>query len=282
VVADEVRNLASRTSRETEQIARIISEFTDHVVQNVNTMKHVVARVNDGAEKTRETAAVIERMVGSVRESASVTLRISEVSESQMKRLQQLQGSLESLFETLKESASKVGITATISTDLNQATQKIVKLMENFTFDTRTLITRSDGELRSYPRAKNGLLAFVSCDGQAVEAEGITSDFSLSGLQLRLPAGSTIPSGSSLTLEIMTPDEALEDYQRQQPLKVQAEVVWHRAQATNTLYGLEFRNLTPAQQQRLEACFEYFGQNSRYPTAEAKKESSKAASAGRS
>jgi methyl-accepting chemotaxis protein len=240
----------------------------------------VVARVNDGAEKTRETAAVIERMVGSVRESASVTLRISEVSESQMKRLQQLQGSLESLFTTLKESSSRVGITATISTDLNQVTQKIVKLMENFTFDTRTVITASDGELRRYPRAKNELLTFVRCDGQAVEAEGITSDFSLSGLQLRLPAGSTIPSGSMLTLEIMTPHDSLEEYQRQQPLKVQAEAVWHRAHAANTLYGLEFRNVTPAQQQRIEACFQYFGKNSRYPMSEAKRESSKAASAG--
>ena len=145
VVADEVRNLASRTSRETEEITRIISEFTERVVQNVSTMNHVVVQVNDGAEKTRETAAVIERMVGSVRESASVTLRISEVSQSQMERLQQLQGSLESLFETLKESGSKVGITATISTDLNQVTQKIVKLMENFTFDTRTIIGPSEG-----------------------------------------------------------------------------------------------------------------------------------------
>lgn len=266
VVAAEVRNLASRTSLETEQITRIISEFTGQVVQNVSTMKHVVARVNDGAEKTRDTAAVIERVTGSVRESASVTLRISEVSQSQMERLQQLQGSLDSLFETIKESGSKVGITATISTDLNRVTQEIVKLMDNFTFDTRTLITPSDSELRRYPRAKNELLTLVSGDGQIAEAQGITSDFSLSGLQLRLPAGSTIASGSLLTLEIMTPHDSLEEYQRQQPLRVQARVVWRRAEATNTLYGLEFQDLTPAQENRLENCFEYFGKNSRYPS----------------
>jgi len=149
VVADEVRNLASRTSKETEEITRIISEFTEHVRQNVNTMKDVVARVNDGAEKTRETAAIIERMVSSVRESASVTLRISEVGQSQMERLQQLQGSLESLFETLKESGSKVRVTATISTDLNQITQEIVRLMQNFTFDTRTIVEPSDTTAKS-------------------------------------------------------------------------------------------------------------------------------------
>jgi methyl-accepting chemotaxis protein len=282
VVADEVRNLASRTAQETDQITRIISEFTGQILQTMNTMEHVVARVNDGAEKTRDTAAVIERMVGSVRESASVTLRISEVSQSQMERLQQLQGSLDSLFETIKESGSKVGITATISTDLNQVTQEIIKLMDNFSFDTRTLVTPSAHEQRQYPRAKNELLTFVLCNGHTLAAEGITSDFSLSGLQLRLAAGSTIASGSLLTLEIMTPHDSLEEYQRQEPLRVQARVVWRRAQATNTLYGLEFQTLTPAQERRLEDCFEYFGKNPRYPKTEGKKKSLKAARAGHS
>ena len=76
VVADEVRNLASRTSGETQQIANMIAEFNAQVVKTVDTMKHVVERVNGGAEKTHQTAAVIERMVSSVRESASASSRI--------------------------------------------------------------------------------------------------------------------------------------------------------------------------------------------------------------
>jgi hypothetical protein len=91
----------------------------------------------------------------------------------------------------------------------------------------------------------------------------------------------TIASGSLLKLEIMTPHESLEEYQRQQPLRVQAQVIWRREESANTVYGLEFRNLTVAQEQRLEDWFEYFGKNPRYPTAEGQGESAKAAVAGR-
>ena len=263
VVADEVRNLASRTQRETELITGIIAEFTAHVDKIMKTMKLVVARVNGGADKAKETADVIERMVGSVRESSSVNQRISQASQSQMERLEQLHSSLDSLFETIKESGSKVGITATISTDLNQVTQQIVKLMTNFTFDTHTLIAENDHEQRQSPRAVNGLLTFVTCNGNKIEAEGVTSDFSMSGVQLRLPAGTTIPS-SSISLDIMTPYDSLDEYQRQKALKIEARVVWNRTQGANALYGLKFKTPSAAQQKRLEACFEYFGKNAHY------------------
>jgi methyl-accepting chemotaxis protein len=264
VVADEVRNLASRTARETEQITGIIAEFTGHVDKIMKTMNQVVARVNGGAEQSRQTATVIERMVGSVRESSSVNLHISQASQSQMERLAELQGSLDSLFETIKESGSKVGITATISTDLNEVTRQIIALMSNFTFDIHTEIKEKDHELRRSPRANNGLLTFVTCNGDKIDAEGVTSDFSLSGVQLRLPQDARMPSVSKLTLDVMTPYDSLEQYQRQQPLRLDATVVWSRKSGANLLYGLKFQNIAPDQQTRLEACFDYFGKNARY------------------
>ena len=263
VVADEVRNLASRTSRETEEITRIIAEFTGHVDRIMKTMTRVVAQVNGGADQSRQTASVIERMVGSIRESSSANLQISRASQSQMERLQQLQDSLDSLFVTIKDSGSKVGITATISTDLNLVTQEIVDLMANFTFDKHTVISGQDHEKRMSPRASNGLLTFVTCNGDKIEAEGITSDFSLTGVQLRLPAGSSLTS-STIALDIMTPFDSLEEYQRQKPLRLEARVVWNRTKDANDLYGLKFQGLNAQQQQRLEACFDYFGKNAHY------------------
>ena len=263
VVADEVRNLASRTSGETQQIASMISEFNAQVVKTVETMKHVVECVNGGAQKTHQTAAVIERMVSSVRESATASSRITEVSQSQMERLKQLQDSLDLLFETVKESGSKVGITATISTDLNQVTQEIIKLMDKFRFDRQMMTTPAEHELRRHPRAKNGLLAWVCSDGKRI-AEGITSDFSLSGVQLRLPLDSMIGVGARITLEIMTPHSSIEEYQNQHPLRTEAHVVWRRATGSHTLYGLEFEKLTSEQESRLARCFEYFSKNPRF------------------
>ena len=264
VVADEVRILASRTARETEQITGIIAEFTGQVDKIMKSMNRVVARVNGGADQTRQTAAVIERMVGSVRESSSVNLSISRASQSQMERLGELQNSLDSLFETIRESGSKVGVTATISTDLNQVTKQIVALMANFTFDTHTEIAENDHEHRRSPRAHNGLLTFVTCNGDKIEAEGVTSDFSLTGVQLRLPVDTVMPEVSRLTLEVMTPFDSLEQYQGQKPLRLTARVVWSRKSGANLLYGLKFLSVDPAQQKRLEACFAYFDKNARY------------------
>ena len=268
VVADEVGNLASRTAAETQRIAGMISEFKAQVVKTINTMEHVVTCVNDGAEKTQETASVIERMVSSVRQSASVGLRIGEASQSQMERLKQLQESLDLLFETVRESGSKVDITATISRDLNEVTQEIIRLMNAFSFDSRTVIQPAEHEMRRHPRAENELLSWVSSEGQKI-GEGITSDFSLSGVKLRLPVGSTIASGSLVTLDIMTPQGSLKEYRQQQPLRTDARVIWSRTEGTNTLYGLEFLNLTPAQEDRLEACFRYFDKSSRFPAEKA-------------
>ena len=268
VVAEEVRKLASRTSRETEQIARIISELSRQVGENVNTMNRVVTRVNDGAKNAQDTAAVIENMVTSVRESASATLRISQASESQMARVQELQATLDSLFEAVKDSGSKVGITSTISSDLNLVSHEILQLMGNFTFDTRTIVRPALNEQRQDPRAENGLLVTVSADGHDTRAEGVTSDFSVSGLQLRLPASSKVPSGTSWLLDIMTPCDTFDEYQRQQPLQVSARVVWSRRDGSNTLYGLEFEKLSPEQQKRLEESVRYFGKNARFAEAQ--------------
>ena len=270
VVAGEVRQLASRTAQETERITQIIKEFTGKVVESVNTMKRVVTRVNEGAENTHKTASVIERMVSSVRESGSATLNISKASQSQIENLRQLQMSLDSLFETLKDSGSKVGITATISSDLNLVSQEILKLMSNFTFDTGSVIAPAPSELRGVPRVQNGLLVRMSCEGLDLQAEGITRDFSLSGMQLRVPTAASIPPGSLLQLDIMTPCSSLEEYQQQEHLNLGASMVWSRKEGPNTVCGLEFRDLSPAQESRLEAAIRHFGKNPRFLETEMK------------
>jgi methyl-accepting chemotaxis protein len=264
VVADEVRNLASRTARETEQITRIIAEFTGQVARTKCSMDQVVTRVHQSEENSRQTAAVIERMAAAVRETASVNLRVSEVSESQMGRLQQLQQRLDSLFATIKDSGAKVGVTNTISTDLNVVAQEINRLMGNFVFDNRHIPVPIDHEHRAYPRAKKALLTMVRQNGNPQETEGITSDFSLSGAQLRMPAVSRINPRQPIQLAIMTPFGTVEEFHRQQPLRLDASIVWNRPQGDQVLFGLEFKNPTPAQLARIEECFRYFKTDARY------------------
>ena len=264
VVADEVRNLATRTSRETQEITRIITELTGQVGATMKTMERIVVRVNGGEQKTLRTAQIIETMVASVRETSSASQRISEASRSQMDRLSDLQQSQESLFHTIKDNGAKIGVTATISEDLNAVTKQFNRLLDNFTFKTETEIGRADKENRRFPRANNGLLVLVRQPGSQQETKGITSDFSMTGLQLRISDRNELERGSEVDLDIMTPSSSLDDYEHQMPLKVKARVVWCRSQGTGTACGLEFKSLEPAQLQRLESCFRHFKKNARF------------------
>ena len=264
VVADEVRNLASRTARETEEITRIIMAFTGQVDSTMRTMEGVVAQVNCGEGKSRETAQVIDRMVASVRESAALDLQISEVILAQRGPLDQLQECLDSLFGTIRENGLKVGVTSTISSDLNLASTQINNLMTKFTFRKEASLRLEHQEKRQHPRRSNGMLTFVHCDGVKIDAEGLTEDFSLSGVKLRLPADSVTSSASSFHLEIMTPFRRFEDFQNQQPLRLDAKVVRRGREGNNIVFGLEFQNPTREQTQRLEACFEHFNKEARY------------------
>ena len=264
VVADEVRNLASRTARETEEITRIISAFAGQVNNTMQTMERVVSQVNNGEGKSRETALVIDRMVASVRESAAANMQISEMSLSQMARMEQLQNSLDSLFGTLRESGAKVGVTATISSDLNLVSAEINKLMAHFTFNRLAIVETVGNEKRRHPRVKNGLLASIYYNGKKIDAEGITEDFSMTGVKLRLPAGSDDISAKHLMLDLMTPSDNIVDFQNQQPLRVNAKVVRCDKDGGNYVYGLEFQNLTRDQSVRLKTCFDHFKKESHY------------------
>ena len=202
-------------------------------------------------------------MIITVRESALASVKISDESGAQMERLELLQGSVDLLSEAITDSVSKVGVTATISADLNRMAQDINQLMAAFTFDSSFHVSPRDHEKRRNPRAKIGLLTYVWCDGKKLEEKGVTSDFSLSGVQLRMPAGMDL-AVSSLKLEIMTPCDSSDEYRNQSPLRIAARIIRRRNEGENTQYALEFLEVTGAQQKRIEECFAYFQRNAHY------------------
>jgi methyl-accepting chemotaxis protein len=263
-----VRNLASRTARETQQITGIITELTGQVEQTMQTMERIVKRVHEGEATSIETAGIIENMVAAVRDTSGANQRISEASQSQMAMLGILQISQDSLFDTIRENGSKVGITATISTDLNEVTKEFNRLLDSFVFDQSLTITRVGNEHRSAPRAQNGLLVIARPEGSDRQFQCITSDFSLTGVGLRVPGEHVMKSGELLELVIMVPMASQEEYEAQTPLRLSGRVVWSRHEGENTRLGIEFKSLSADQKQKVEQCFHHFKKSAHYPDSE--------------
>jgi methyl-accepting chemotaxis protein len=253
VVADEVRNLATKTTRETEEIKKIISELTSQVGKTLKAMEDAVKQVSSGAEQTNETALVIEQLIDSFKGFSNINLQIADASQSQIARLDVVDHSLESLFTAIRNGAKRVGITATISSDLTSVTREITKEIGQFRFD-QTRDTMVDNGKRKFPRFQSGLFVLVECTDLDVQAFGLSYDVCLGGMRLRIPKDVALPVGAILRLDVKLPASSLGDYQKQKPLNLTAKVLWIEPHGFNTHYGIEFQGAGMVRQQLEALC----------------------------
>lgn len=272
IVADEVRSLSHRTSESLGDITSIIETLGTKVGRVTASMQGVVSRVQDTRANTTETAETIERMAGEAASSARAGNEISEASAQQGARLQALQQTLDRLFETLGESASKVETTAAIGDDLYKVTEKLNRLMAGFTFHHDAVLQKNSHEKRRFPRAQNSLLVKVRNESGLME--GISSDFSLSGIQLRVSEPLDQPQNCELL--VYMPKADIGQYETQTPLSLRARVAWDRHEQhrgrEQFVYGMEFVELSDSARAQLRAGFDFFRKNPEHVRPESKAE----------
>lgn len=254
VVADEVRNLAARTTSSTGEIANIIHTLNQHVSQLSGSMEQAVARVNASQDSARTTAEVMEHIATEISDSAEASAKIFAVANEQMGQFDSLQTHLNSLFATLKESSAKVETTATIGDDLYRVTEKLNQLLQRFEFSRETKFVRRDREQRKMPRLGSALRVRMEYQGRNVE--GVTRDLSLTGTQLR--CSERLKKGEAVIIEIYLPFSDLNSYQSQKPVALTGKIVWERMEASQPVCGISFTNLNRNQEDKLKKCFEYF------------------------
>ena len=263
VVADEVRNLARGTSDSVGEISQIITTLTNKVQLAADTMNSVVQEVQGNQERAGDIETIFGHMSAVISETATANHKIFDASQEQMEQFQLLRSTLDQLFETLNESSSKVETTATIGDDLYRITEKLNALMRGFTFNHHSQQDKFDNEKRRHPRAENSLLVKVHHQGKITE--GISSDFSLSGIQIRLCE--PISRDENIDIDVYVPHDDLDQYARQEPLQLQGRVAWHRPdqhEPGRHYIGVQFHGLDDQHAKQLEKCFAYYNKDATY------------------
>jgi methyl-accepting chemotaxis protein len=199
-------------------------------------------------------------MVAQVTESADASLGISNASKQQLDYLMMLSETLDKLFLTIAESSAKVEATAVIGDNLYFVTQKLNGVMADFTFDAIKETEVGQNESRKFPRAQNNLLV-EAVQGESMQ-EGVTSDFSMTGI--RLATISELNKKEGITLRIYLPHENLEAYEKQTPILLSGRIAWQRKADGRNLCGIEFTDLNDAKRQNLKTCFDFFNKNAEF------------------
>jgi methyl-accepting chemotaxis protein len=263
VVADEVRKLAERTTRSATEVSEIIGQLSGKVQQVVTTMNLVVQKVNITQEEARKTATTMEGIAANAVDTAKANQRISRVSQQQVDQFGLLRSTLETLFAVLHESGGKVKTTAAIGEDLRAVTGRLNDIMSGFSFTGGLEIEAAQHEKRRAPRANNSLRVKITQDGTTCEA--VASDFSLKGLRLRL--AQPLREREQLDLALYLPNDELEQYSKQEPLRINGRVAWQRKDGENHQCGVEFQNLDEAKVKLIKRCFAFYNKNAEFVRA---------------
>ena len=261
VVADEVRKLAERTTHSATEVGEIIHKLSQKVTQVVGSMGSVVQTVDVSRQEAQKTAAAMEGIAQNAVDAAQANQGISAASQQQTEQFGSLEKTLDALFSTLKENGSKVGTTATIGEDLLTITTRLNKLMSGFDFTGGLLIEAEQHEKRRAPRAQNTLRIRLSQEGIDT-MEGVASDFSLSGLRLRLPK--PVRNDREVAIALYLPREDLDQYQEQEPIEVQGKIAWQNQSDSNYLCGVEFVGLSDVQRDSIRKCFNFYRKNAEF------------------
>lgn len=92
--------------------------------------------------------------------------------------------------------------------------------------------------------------------------EAVASDFSLKGLRLRITH--PIREGEQLDLALYLPNDDLDQYERQEPLRVGGSIAWQRQDGENYQCGVEFQNVDEAKDRLIRKCFEFYNKNAEF------------------
>ena len=134
VVADEVRQLAERTTEATSSISSMVDEIQTQTREAVTAMHRGQERVQEGIDLADDTGDALGQIVGGTRETADTVSEIATATEQQSATSEQIAESVQNISAVSQDAARDVRQIADIVGEMEQQTVHLSQLVERFTF----------------------------------------------------------------------------------------------------------------------------------------------------
>jgi methyl-accepting chemotaxis protein len=137
VVADEVRKLADRTTKATEEIAHSISAIQSETQGAVDRMNSGTTQVKVGVERATHAGESLKRIVSSARDVAGMIQSIAAAAEEQGAASEEVSRNVEAINAVSRQTAEGAAQAASAATDLSAKAEALQSLVGRFKLATR-------------------------------------------------------------------------------------------------------------------------------------------------
>lgn len=132
VVADEVRKLADRTTKATEEIADSIKAIQNETNGAVERMNTGTEQVKKGVELATGAGESLQRIVSSAREVAAMIQSIAAAAEQQSAASEQVSRNVESIAAVTRQASEGAGQAASAAAQLSSKAEHLQRLVGKF------------------------------------------------------------------------------------------------------------------------------------------------------
>ena len=131
VVADEIRELAEESSQATEQIAGLIDDIQDGVVDTVEQMNKAENAVEDGVEAIQVTESSFTEINQAAESLRNLIEKISTAANQMSSNSQKVENAVDEIASVSQEASSNAEEVAASSEEQTASTEEIVNASEN-------------------------------------------------------------------------------------------------------------------------------------------------------
>lgn len=132
VVADEVRTLASRTQKSTEEIQRTIEQLQGAARLAVQKMQQSTAQADNSVQSATQAGAALKRITQSIAQIRLMNQQIADATDEQQNMANDIVGHVDAIFQNTEHSAQSAGQIAKASSELAELAQNLANITRLF------------------------------------------------------------------------------------------------------------------------------------------------------